>query len=248
MSLPSISSIKTGNTLDLETLMTILTNTIGTYDFALYPNNDGWIAETNTWTYSSATANSGVFTISGDHTSRLTKGMKVKYTQTTLKFGVITSVSYSSPNTSVAITGGTDYVLANAAISSPYYSYGDRPALFPNLFADTSLTPTGFSAQGTYYNRFMTTGTICHLWHHYTALGTSNSTSYGVPLPITASSNLISYLGHGTGTDNTSTYQNNVLATISAGGSSMALTTNGGAANWTSSGTKGATIYICYPF
>lgn len=248
MSLYNFDDIKSGNSINWETLITYLNATLNTYDFAKIVANDGWISDTNTWTYASAGANYGTFTISGNVTSIFTVGLKLKYTNSSLKYGVVTSSTYSAPNTTIKVQGGTDYILANAAISSPKYSFADQPNDFPSAFYDTSLTPTGFSAQGTYYNRFTTKGRLCYLWHHYTALGTSNATTYTVPLPITAATKLISYLGRGTGTDNTSSYQNNVLFTVSSGGSSVSIEPNGGASAWTASGTRGANGSVIYEF
>ena len=57
--------------------------------------------------------------------------MRIKLTQTTVKYFIITKVVYSSPNTTITVYGGTDYTLANAAIIYPYYSSAKAPAGFP---------------------------------------------------------------------------------------------------------------------
>jgi hypothetical protein len=89
-----------------------------------------WIPARETWTYASATT----FTISGDKTDKYQKGDKIKFTQTTVKYFYIISVSYSSPNTTITITAGTDYTLANASIVSPYFSKAENPQGFPHWF------------------------------------------------------------------------------------------------------------------
>lgn len=112
---------------------------------------DGWIEAGSTWTYASADAPTFTFTISGDLTGKYSPGMRVKLTQTTVKYFIITAVSYGAPNTTVTIYGGTDYTLANAAISANYYSAAKAPFGFP---LDPSkwmvrITDTGFRTQAT---------------------------------------------------------------------------------------------------
>lgn len=103
---------------------------------------DGWVDPNETWTYASATT----FTISGDKTAIYTKGLKLKMTNTTVKYFYVVSSSYSAPNTTVTITGGTSYTLANAAISANYYSRADKPQGFPTYFSYTpTYTGTGFA-------------------------------------------------------------------------------------------------------
>ena len=86
--------------------------------------NDGWIPSGEAWTYASAMT----FTVSGDQTSKYTKGTKIKLTNSTTKYFYVVSSSYSDPNTTVIVTGETD--LADAAITAPYYSYADCPQGF----------------------------------------------------------------------------------------------------------------------
>lgn len=120
---------------------------------------DGWIEAGETWTYASADAPTFTFTISGDKTGKYSVGMRVKLTQTTIKYFIITAVSYGAPNTTVTIYGGTDYTLANAAITLPFYSMSKAPLGFPldplkwtvitsSTSRQTQATPT----QNTWYN------------------------------------------------------------------------------------------------
>ena len=119
--------------------------------------SSGWISAGETWTYGSADDPTYTFTISGDKTSKYSVGMKIKLTQTTTKYFIITAISYSSPNTTVTVYGGTDYDLANATITSPYYSMVKSPFGFPMSPAKWTVTSSGGSSQsaptkGTYYN------------------------------------------------------------------------------------------------
>lgn len=93
--------------------------------------DDGWVAAGETWTYASADDPTYTFTISGDQTDKYNAGMRIKLTQTTTKYFLITAVSYSSPNTTVTVYGGSDYDLVNATITSPYYSTAKAPQGFP---------------------------------------------------------------------------------------------------------------------
>lgn len=95
------------------------------------PIVSGWIESGETWTYASADDPTFTFTISGDKTGKYSPGMRIKLTQTTAKYFIITAVSYSSPNTTITVYGGTDYDLANATITSPYYSTQKAPLGFP---------------------------------------------------------------------------------------------------------------------
>lgn len=99
--------------------------------FPSFADSDGWSPAGETWTYASADAPTFTFTIAGvDKTTKYYAGMKIKLTQTTPKFFVITKVAFST-DTTVTVYGGTDYVLANAAITSPFYSLSKSPAAFP---------------------------------------------------------------------------------------------------------------------
>jgi len=93
--------------------------------------HDGWIQAGETWTYSGADDPTFTFTIPGDKTTKYYAGMKIKLTQTTVEYFIITKVAYSDPNTTVTVYGGTDYDLANAGITDPYYSMMKAPAGFP---------------------------------------------------------------------------------------------------------------------
>jgi hypothetical protein len=93
--------------------------------------SSGWTNASETWTYAAADSPSFTFTISGDKTGKYSPGMRVKLTQTTDKYFIITKVSYSSPDTTVTVYGGTDYTLANASITNPYFSTAKAPQGFP---------------------------------------------------------------------------------------------------------------------
>lgn len=132
---------------------------------------NGWIEAGETWTYASNathtntnTVYDGTFTISGDKTTKYSVGMRVKFTQTTVKYGIITSVSYSAPNTTVRIFMGTAASLANAAITSNYYSTDKAPQGFdtdPSLWTTyTHKTSNGNQASPSASTWYQIGGTL----------------------------------------------------------------------------------------
>lgn len=84
-----------------------------------------WVASGETWTYASATT----FTVSTDLTAKYTKGTKLQLTNdSATKYYYVVSSSYSSPDTTVTVTGEVD--LVSGAITSGKYSYMDNPQGF----------------------------------------------------------------------------------------------------------------------
>lgn len=150
-------------------------------------DNTGWVSaflEGETWTYASATS----FTVTGDVTTKYEKGAKLRLIQSgTIKYFYVVSSSYSSPVTTVVITGGSDYVLANVAISANHYSRIENPVGFPHWF---NWTPTfaGFSTNpvGTY--RFKINGRMVTFNIDQTTNGTSNGATFGVTSPTACAS------------------------------------------------------------
>jgi hypothetical protein len=141
----------------------------------------GWTAGVGTWTYASATS----ITIPSGGASLYAVGDRIKLTQTTVKYFYVISVA----DTALGITGGTDYTLTNAAITSPYFSHMASPVGFPSRFA---YAPTiGFTAgtapntvsSSTYY--FSLTGKTCTVstYTNYTNAG-ATVTAATVTLPI----------------------------------------------------------------
>jgi len=95
-------------------------------DFAL-DLRDGWCYDTDTWTYVSATS----FKIAGkDVRYKFPKGTKIKLVQTSTKYFYVVATAYST-DTTITITGGSDYSLASATISGQAYSYADTPQGYP---------------------------------------------------------------------------------------------------------------------
>ena len=89
---------------------------------------DGWIYDTDTWSYVSATS----FKITGkDVRYRFPKGTKIKLVQSgSTKYFYVVATDYSA-DTTITITGGSDYTLASTTISGQAYSYAAAPQGFP---------------------------------------------------------------------------------------------------------------------
>jgi len=97
---------------------------------------DGWIYDTDTWTYVSTTS----FKVSGkDVRYRFPKGTKIKLVQSGIKkYFYVVATDYSA-DTTITITGGSDYSLVSGTISGQAYSYAAAPQNFPKRFAYTPI-------------------------------------------------------------------------------------------------------------
>ncbi|HLE35652.1 MAG TPA: carbohydrate binding domain-containing protein, partial [Candidatus Acidoferrales bacterium] len=140
----------------------------------------GWFAPNETWTYASATT----FTVPGDQTVKYHKGTKIKLTQTTEKYFYVIGSSYGAPNTTVTVTGGSDYSLANAAITLPFFSYAETPQGFPGWFNWTP-TPSGYSVTNAVY-RFFLQGRKCTVMVREATVGNSTNTVHTLTAPVPA--------------------------------------------------------------
>lgn len=108
---------------------------------------DGWFNPQETWTYESAST----FSVAADVTTKYGVGDRIKWTQTTVKYGVITSVgTYSGGKTIITIAVNTDYTITNSTITNNYFSHQLNPFGYPHWFSFTptytSLTVVGASA------------------------------------------------------------------------------------------------------
>ena len=69
--------------------------------------------------------------IPGDFSWKYCREQIVRLQQGSVKYFIITGVSYSSPSTILKLYGGTDCDLANSAIIEPYFSMAKAPYGFP---------------------------------------------------------------------------------------------------------------------
>ncbi len=201
---------------------------------------DGWTVVRDTWTYASATT----FTVAGDKTALFNSGDKIKLTQTTVKYFYVVSASYGAPNTTVTVTGGTTFTLANAAITSPYYSKDSSPNGFSHWFAYTP-TYVGFSSNPTIAGLFKLEGRKATIALTSTANGTSNSTNFRIGLPFTCSNSGVNYYGGGgVGVDNSNNIFN-IIWQINATSAEVTLAKTDGS-GWTAANNKTASLTCFY--
>lgn len=161
------------------------------YYTALNALYDGWITANETWT---RTANT-TFTITGDFTGVYAVGDKLKVTDTTTKYFYITACSYSAPDTTVTITGGSDYVLA-ATPTARYYSKSSSPVGFPQIF-NFNGAATGYSVIANAQYEFSYNNGWVELYCWVT--GTSNNAALVITAPITACNKGVDYYRFSTG-------------------------------------------------
>ena len=143
--------------------------------------NDGWIPADQSWAYASATT----ITVPSGAASRYSVGDKIKLTQTTVKYFYVVGVA----DTVLTITGGTDYTLANAAITDNYYSKATSPVGFPGWFAYTpSLSANGsmtYTSTTVNLARFKMDGNMVTLVVNHTGtVGGTPNTTISATLPV----------------------------------------------------------------
>lgn len=198
-------------------------------------NRDGWTPAAETWTYASATT----ITVPTGAASLYQKGDKIKLTQTTVKYFYITTVA----DTLLTVTGGTDYTVANAAITSPYVSKLENPQGFPNGFA---YTPTfaGFSSDPTTVSaRFWVINGRCKVIIYQGGDGTSNATTFTVTGPIANAFGQAVTLYASQGRDNSAGSANVPLCLIANSSTTIDCYRDQQLTAWTGSGGK-RIVYI----
>ncbi len=205
---------------------------------------DGWVDDTaETWTY--ATGSGGgvaTFTVSGDQTAKYTVGTKIKLTQTTAKYFVVTAVAFASSTTTVTIFAGSDYTLANAAISANFHSYVANPQGWPGWFT-YSCAPTGFSGTPTQRSsRFSVEGRTVTLF--LDVFGTSNAGTFTVQAPIAAARSFptVSFAA----VNNSANLNTGLAQSGTAPTTTITVLRDAVATAFTSGGTKGAIFTLVY--
>ncbi|HPO87526.1 MAG TPA: hypothetical protein PLN86_16930 [Candidatus Hydrogenedentes bacterium] len=150
---------------------------------AIADSSDGWVDFPIIPTYVSSTSMkfAGV-----DYTGIIQKGDKLYIDQSGNKYFYITAVTFST-DTTVTVTGGSDYTVANATIVNPQFSKQATPQGFP---LQHNWTPgfTGFSVNPTVTAaKFSISGGMANVSYIQNASGTSNATGFTITgLPISA--------------------------------------------------------------
>jgi len=139
----------------------------------------GWIEVTDSWSYASAET----VTVPSDATTKYQPGDKVRFKQ---GGGYKYFSMFDVAATVLSLTGGSDFTVANAAITDVAFSQSENPFGFPGTF-NWSPTCTGFAGggqpTGTY--KFKLISTLIWAEVSQTVSGTSNATTFGVPPPFT---------------------------------------------------------------
>jgi hypothetical protein len=183
-----------------------------------------------------------VFTISGDQTAVIQKGALLKWTQTTVKCGVVFSSTYSAPNTYIVIMLSTDYPLTNAAISLNYFSYLTAPAGWPSWF-NFDAAPLGFSALPAAATKYSVVGKTI-MMNIILSTGTSNATTFtsSTPCKVALAAATVNTLTH----DNSANLTTPARTTVATNTRTTSHWSNLATGAWTNSGTKGATLMLSY--
>ena len=206
---------------------------------------DGWCYDTDTWTYVSATS----FKITGKNVRyRFPKGTKIKLVQSgATKYFYVIATAYTSGNTIITITGGSDYALANATISGQAYSYAAAPQGFPQWFNFTPTLYTGWSALPTGTYIFKIIGMLC-IYPVDMGAGTSNGTSAELSIPVPSISSITKGGANGYAVDNGTTLTGASRWRITGADNKVQFHTNMATGAWTNSGTKRVGALIIYEF
>lgn len=146
----------------------------------------GWTPLLDNFTYSSATVLTPSFF---DPTTYLQKGDKIRYSQddgANYKYGYITAVAADS----VTVNGGSDYTIANSAVSHVSISRVENPFGFPDWFSCT-FTPTSYPVGMTFNSlsirtaEFTLKSLACKFVFDFTfTAATTNKPSVIVPAPL----------------------------------------------------------------
>lgn len=168
---------------------------------------DAGIVAVTPYTYSDWQATSGlsyasaddptfVITTATDLTGSIGVGMRLKLTQTTVKYFIVTAITSNS----ITVYGGTDYTLANEAITSPYFSSVKCPLGFPldpikwtAEVEDNSDRTQASPTNDTWYNLGSFTLAVpigaWHLSYKVSAAMTKTSTTLGYETTLSTANN-----------------------------------------------------------
>lgn len=156
---------------------------------------DGWIAVTDSWSYASATT----VTVPSDATTKYSVGDRIKFIQSaTTKYFQVTAVA----STTLTLTGLSGVTVANAAISSIYYSKSFTPT--GHSLAWQSWTPTWTNltvGNGTQSAAYIQIGKTVHfrvgvVFGSTTSVGGTVSLNYPVTAAAYSGSATVQTLGN----------------------------------------------------
>ncbi|MFZ2470647.1 MAG: hypothetical protein WAW52_01770 [Methanothrix sp.] len=149
------------------------------------PSMEGWYRFWNTATYVSPTS----FSLPGDFTAFFKIGVKIRVSNSGIKYGHCLSSSLAGGITTVNLVQNTSFSLANAAITNIDISYGNPPD-FPYWF---NYNITGIANSNVILNgRYNDEGRTCKV--QFKAAFTGGITFTTMPtLPIAASASMLDF-------------------------------------------------------
>jgi len=142
----------------------------------------GWVDAQSAWVYVSA---SSFKVVGANVTARYPVGTKLSCTDAAAtKYFYVVSSAYAASDTTVTITGGSDYTLSGGTITNPRYSYVTNPQGFPGSFA---FTPgySGWAATPTMTGFLSVEGKKLTVWLSVTGASNNVVTAVATPFTIT---------------------------------------------------------------
>lgn len=194
---------------------------------------DGWTNLILLGTYVSTAS----FTVPGDLTSILTKGLKLKLTNGTTKYFYVASATYGAPNTTITVVVSANYTLSNGSAITDIQASSGSPAGFPSNF-DFAFSATGFSGTPTAEMQYHIDAGHMYIKCRMIT-GTSNATSLTMAAPI-ACVGFVQRQGTTTwgSTDNSVNLTTPSRVYINNASSTIVADKDLSGAVWTASGTK----------
>jgi len=125
-----------------------ISNITGYFAFPMAATS-GWTRVLSTWTYASPTT----INVPSGAASIYTVGQRIQITQTTVKYFYVVAVA----DTLLTVRGGSNYSVANAAITAPAYSNITNPVGFPDWLSVTNPT---WTTSGTAFTNAPAGGTV----------------------------------------------------------------------------------------
>lgn len=183
----------------------------------LFMADEGWIDETNTAVFVSATS---VKFVGVDLRSRYVIGTRFSYNDGTVDYAVLAKdATLSGSDTLLTFAGNSDYSVANVALTAQRFSHDPMPNGFPTTFG-YAATLVGWSVDptGTNTYRFQIIGSLLYWSVTQTANGTSNAVGHTATLPsgVTLDANTPSTVSFGRAVDAGTTQEGAVTALASA--------------------------------
>ncbi len=207
------------------------------------------------WTYPSVApvggpsvavaAQIGSITVASDPTNYYSVGDRVRLKQGA---GYLYFYILAVTTTALFITGGSDYVLVNAPITSYEISKSSSPVGFPTGFNYAPII-SGFAVNPTQASyRFTLTGHKCEVAWRQGVAGTSNATDFSISAPIPALTATNMYWGNCCwgATDNGGVLTSPSSCSIQNGTSTINLFKDLAGGLWTNANDKRADGSIIY--